>query len=99
MRELLHKLIEDDALIEIERGVEHHPVAIFKAFKAVEIAVRDASGLADGDVGVKLMQKAFNPGGPLADPERESGEQAAIASLFAGAIGTYKESSVSSRCA
>lgn len=35
VRELLHPVIAADALIELERGVKHHPDAIFKAFKAV----------------------------------------------------------------
>jgi uncharacterized protein (TIGR02391 family) len=37
------------------------------------------------------MRQAFRPdGGPLADPRQEKGEQDATSSLFAGAIGTFK---------
>ena len=64
----------------------------FAAMKAVEVAVRDASGLANDQLGVPLMRAAFNPSknGPLCDHEAEGGEQQAIADLFAGAIGAYK---------
>ncbi|WP_329452895.1 TIGR02391 family protein [Streptomyces sp. NBC_01724] len=64
--------------------------------KAVEVAVRDASGLDNSLVGVKLMREAFRPhengkaGGALADAEAEGGEQTATANLFAGAMGAYK---------
>lgn len=37
------------------------------------------------------MRKAFDPkGGPLADMNQEKGEREALAHLFAGAIGSYK---------
>ncbi|GAA2244342.1 hypothetical protein GCM10010104_45700 [Streptomyces indiaensis] len=54
--------------------------------KAVEVAVRDASGLDNSRVGVELMREAFRPhrphengktGGKLANSEAEGGEQAA----------------------
>ncbi|MFB7585195.1 TIGR02391 family protein [Streptomyces hydrogenans] len=67
--------------------------------KAVEVAVRDASGLDNSLVGVALMRKAFQPhqngkpGGPLADAGAEGGEQEAESALFAGAMGRYKNPS------
>lgn len=64
--------------------------------KAVEVAVRDASGLDNSLVGVRLMREAFRPhengkaGGALADTGAEGGEQTATAKLFADAVGAYK---------
>ena len=66
-------------------------VAVFQAMKAVEVAVRDASKLPNGLVGVALMRKAFDPeSGSLTDKEAEKGEKEARSNLFAGAIGSYK---------
>ncbi len=73
-----------------------YETACFAAMKAVEVAVRDAAGLDNSLVGVKLMREAFQPhengkaGGALADAKAEGGEQAATANLFAGAMGAYK---------
>ncbi|MEW1567316.1 TIGR02391 family protein [Streptomyces sp. NPDC093509] len=53
-----------------------YETACFAAMKAVEVAVRDASGLDNSLVGVKLMRTAFQPhqggkaGGPLAARRR-----------------------------
>jgi hypothetical protein len=50
-----------------------YDVAVFQAFKEVEVAVRKAAnaknaGYPDSDVGTTLMRKAFHPeNGPLAD--------------------------------
>jgi len=65
---------------------------VFLAMKAVEVAVREVSGLGgDGLVGVKLMRAAFAPdGGPLMDPNAEGGERTARMELFAGSIGSFK---------
>ncbi|MGQ7754817.1 TIGR02391 family protein (plasmid) [Streptomyces sp. WC2508] len=76
-----------------------YETACFAAMKAVEVAVRDASGLDSSLVGVGLMRKAFQPhqdgkgGGPLADAGAERGEQEAASALFAGAMGAYKNPS------
>ena len=64
--------------------------AAFAAMKAVEVRVRELSGLPDGLVGVKLMQEAFKEGGPRADQSAEAGERVATMQLFAGAIGAFK---------
>lgn len=64
--------------------------AAFAAMKAVEVRVRNLSGLPDGLVGVKLVQEAFKEGGALADATAEAGERVAIMQLFAGAIGAFK---------
>jgi uncharacterized protein (TIGR02391 family) len=65
-----------------------YDVAVMLAMKAVEVAVREASGIG-GDV--KLMRAAFAPeGGPLTDPDAEGGERVARMELFAGAIGSFK---------
>lgn len=68
-----------------------YETASFAAMKAVEVEVRHAAGLPSELLGVSLMRKAFSPkDGVLRDPEAEGGEQQAIADLFAGAIGAYK---------
>jgi uncharacterized protein (TIGR02391 family) len=65
--------------------------AVWQAMKAVEVAVREASGLSDGLIGVTLMRRAFHPDdGPLTDMTAETGEREARSALFAGAIGSYK---------
>jgi len=64
--------------------------------KALEVAVREAAGLDNSMLGVRLMRAAFQPhrdgkpGGWLADAGAEPGEQEATAALFAGAMGAYK---------
>ena len=67
-----------------------YEMAVFQAFKEVEVEVRKAAKCADADIGVALMRKAFQKGGPLADPTALEAEQQALAHLFAGAIGSYK---------
>ena len=65
--------------------------AVFQAMKAVEVTVREASGLGDDLVGVKLMRPAFQPeNGPLTDLKAEGGERVGRMELFAGAIASYK---------
>ena len=59
--------------------------------KAVEVAVREASGLTARDIGTPLMRKAFDAeAGPLTDLADEKSEREARSALFAGAIGSYK---------
>lgn len=70
---------------------DDYDTAIFKAFREVEVSVRRAAGLADRDIGVPLMHKAFEPkAGPLTNQEEHESERVALMSLFAGAIGVFK---------
>jgi uncharacterized protein (TIGR02391 family) len=63
---------------------------VFEAMKAVEVAVRDASGLAS-EIGTTLMRRAFDKAtGTLSDMTMPEAEREARAHLFAGAIGSYK---------
>ena len=65
--------------------------AVFKAFRAVEVAVRVAGSFPPELVGVALVRKAFEPqNGVLADTSLPVAEQEAKVHLFAGAIGLYK---------
>jgi Protein of unknown function (Hypoth_ymh) len=58
--------------------------------RAVEIAVRDTAGYAQTEHGVRMVRRAFHPkSGPLTNNDDE-GEREAMAALFAGAIGSYK---------
>lgn len=69
-------------------------LAVFSAFKAVEVAVRKAGGYAENELGVPLMRKAFHPeSGPLTDKSIVVSEREAILNLFAGAIGAAKNPS------
>lgn len=68
-----------------------YDTAIFQAFKEVEVAVRKAANLSDKDLGTDLMRKAFDAKtGPLTDTKSPVAEREALAHLFAGAIGYYK---------
>jgi uncharacterized protein (TIGR02391 family) len=88
-KEALHPRIATDVWIEFMRG--KFDIAVLLAMKAVEVSVREASGLPSDLVGVSLMREAFKPkSGPLADHTSEKGEQEARSALFAGAIGSYK---------
>ena len=86
---LLHPEILEKSHASFMRG--DHDIAVFAAFKAIEVAVRDACGFSDGELGVLLMRKAFHSEtGPLTDKSLVASEREAMASLFAGAIGAAK---------
>jgi len=86
---LLHPTFADDVWLDLARG--DIQTAVFRSFKAVEVAVREASKLSAADIGVPLMRKAFDKAsGPLTDLTQPEGEREALAHLFAGAIGSYK---------
>jgi uncharacterized protein (TIGR02391 family) len=88
-RDAVHPKIAQTVWMAFMRN--EHDVAVFQAMKAVEVAVREVSELPGRLVGVGLVREAFNPTrGPLTDMEAVEGEREALASLFAGAIGTYK---------
>lgn len=79
--------LRDDPLANFYRGA--YDVAVFLAFRQVEIAVRDASGVDDS--GTKLMGKAFSsPHGSLRDPHGLPGEEDAVRELFSGAVGYFR---------
>lgn len=88
-KDLLHSAIATEAWLSFMRGA--YPTAVFEAMRAVEIAVRSAAGYPAAEHGVPMMRRAFAPNaGPLADHTKDAGEQEALAALFAGAIGSYK---------
>ena len=88
-RSLLHSSISQDVWIDLSRG--DYETAVFKAFRMVEITVREAAKCDAKDIGTALMRKAFDKNSGLltnqGDPESE---REALAHLFAGAIGVYK---------
>ncbi len=88
-RRLLHPSIASSTFALFIRG--HYDTVVFEAFRAVEVAVRAATGLPPDLVGVTLMRKAFTKGvGPLADTSLLEAEQEAMSNLFAGAMGLFK---------
>ncbi len=90
---LLHPSIADKVWLELARG--DLPDAVFYAFRNVEEAVREAGGFGFGrkDLGNNLMRNAFDVNtGPLTDMFQPEAEREALAHLFAGAIGSYKNS-------
>lgn len=88
-KSLLHPSIADKVWLALARGDLDD--AVFAAFKAVEEAVRSAGNFGPTDYGVDLMRDAFNPtSGPLTNTAQPKSEREALAHLFAGAIGSYK---------
>ena len=88
-------LVSDDLAARVlplfRRG--DYDIAVFQAFKEVEVATRKAAnakgaGYPDDCVGRDLMQKAFNAeNGPLANSELTPGQRQAEMFLFSGAMG------------
>jgi uncharacterized protein (TIGR02391 family) len=86
---LLHPAIADRVWIELARGDLSD--AVFIAFRAVEEALRSAGPYQPTDIGIDLARRAFNITiGPLTDQSQPAPEREALAHLFAGAIGSYK---------
>jgi uncharacterized protein (TIGR02391 family) len=82
-------MIADRVWIALARG--DLTDAVFIAFRTVEEEVRTAGRFADTDIGVPLMRRAFDAAtGPLTDQTQPQAEREALAHLFAGAIGSYK---------
>ena len=88
--ELLQPVLAEKVWPQFLRG--DHDVAIFQAFKEIEVAVRTAAngkgaGYPDDLVGTTLMRKAFHPdSGPLTDVvtryERAGGGDASLKMTF-----------------
>lgn len=88
-KSLLHPSIAEEVWLDLARGDLES--AVFKAFRAVEIAVRTKGNFVATDIGIPLMRKAFDKAsGPLSDQQQPEAEREALAHLFAGAIGSYK---------
>lgn len=86
---MLHPAIADEVWLDIIRG--DPGTAVFKAFRAVEVAVREVGKFSATDVGTTLMRKAFDKAsGPLSDMQQPEAEREALAHLFAGAIGACR---------
>ena len=91
-RSLLHPRIESRVYPSFLRGA--YDTAVFEALREVEVAVREAAGFGSDKYGEKMMRDAFRPdNGPLTDTTSVRSEQEAVANLFAGAIGLYKNPS------
>ncbi len=87
-REALHQAVAERVWASFMRG--DYDGAVHHAMKMVEVAVREASGIASL-VGVDLMRKAFNPDtGSLTDTTVDKGERQGRMDLFAGAIASFK---------
>ena len=88
----LHPLIAEWVWSNFVRG--EYDTAVFQAFKEVEVAVRAAGDYGATDIGIDLMGKAFNvQTGKLADMTLPEAERRAMAALFSGAVGLFKNPS------
>ena len=86
---LLHPVIASRVQAAFLRG--EYDVAVFQAFREVEVAVRSAGAYGAEAVGVTMIRDAFAPGkGPLTEGTLPRSEQESEMHLFAGAIGLFK---------
>ncbi len=67
-----------------------YELAAFASMREVEIRVRQLAEAEDSLIGVKLMQRSFGEGGPLANDSLDTGERIGIMNLFSGAIAVFK---------
>lgn len=88
-RDSLDPLLEQKVWPLFIRG--DYDVAVFQAFKLVEVKVRKLASYPDSEYGVEMMRRAFAAnGGPLTDQTQNKSEREATAALFWGAIGVFK---------
>lgn len=90
---VLDPILADKVWSSFIRG--EFELAIFAAFKEVEVRIRKAANLTSKDIGVDLARKAFHPDtGALTDySNSDKGERQAYSDLFAGALGAFKNPS------
>lgn len=87
-KDLLHPVIVRESWLDFKTG--RFDNAVLNAFKQVEVAVREASGLKEL-IGIPLAHTAFHKdNGPLTDKDAHSGERNALAQLMGGAFGYYR---------
>lgn len=84
----LHPRIAGRVWASFLRG--DYDTAVFQSFKGIEVLMPEARHFAGDAVGVDLMRRAFGPKGSLTDRSALNAEREALANLFAGALGTYK---------
>ena len=71
-----------------------YDTAVFRAFKEVEVRVRDKANLPLSTLGTDLMRTAFNPEkGLLSSKNIHNAEKQAVSDLFAGSIALFKNPS------
>ena len=88
-KRLLHRVVSRKVLPIFMP--DSYGLAVFEAFKQVEVAVREVGGYEENDRGTDLMRKAFHvDNGNLTDQNQHPAEKQARSDLFAGAIGSYK---------
>jgi len=88
-RQFLHPLLGETVWLLFLGG--NYDTAVFQAFKQVKVAVRSAASLPDTEYGTDLMRQAFDQvKGPLTNKAPLKPEREALAHLFAGTIGYYK---------
>ena len=68
-----------------------YDTAVFQAFRELEISIRESGHFKAEDYGVDLARRAFHVSSePLTDLSKPVAEREALASLMAGALGSYK---------
>lgn len=85
----LHPAI--DSKVRSEFAQSDYATAVFSAFRAVEIKVREAGQIPSNVVARQVMYTAFNESnGVLREPGLDSSEQKGRAELYAGAMAVFK---------
>jgi uncharacterized protein (TIGR02391 family) len=87
---LLHDRIRRACIDIFNTG--HHQAAVFKAFRTLEVAIREAAGYAPNEHGGTMINNAFNEkeGGPLVDDRAPPSEQRAMRFLMVGSVGLFR---------
>jgi uncharacterized protein (TIGR02391 family) len=88
-RDMFHPALPEPAWHAFTAG--DYDIAIFEAFKSLEVTVRTKGGFTTADFGAVLMKKAFDAdGGPLRDKAAPRGRRIARRELFTGALGEIR---------
>lgn len=85
----LHPKIAEEVWFDLSKG--DYGMAVFRAFRAVEIELRERGKYDDADYGLALVRKAFHVHtGTLIDKNAMVSEREAELALFCGAMGIFK---------
>lgn len=87
-KDKLHPSIAERCHLHFMRGM--FDTAVFEAYKALEVAIREAAGYGPELYGSVMARKAFGDSGPLRLPSAVASEENGLADLMAGALGSYK---------